>query len=181
MNLSATPETIQAIAQVLKMAAILDDRMGQPDKARIMAWGEQVQRHQLTEPDMLDGLQTYYDGPSERPIGVGDLIHHARNARRVRIDREDASEREARQAELDATKPAPEETAAIAAEFVAGPVQRTPRLEAAEAALQSCVDKESARAAIREFVAAKAESRRLHPTPRGGARRRRQQQPEGIA
>lgn len=168
----ATPETIRATAQVLRMAKILDDRMGQPDKSRISAWADQIQRHKLTEPDLMDGLQAYYDGPSPHAIGIGDLIHHAKSARTVRIGKEDAAEREARQAELDAVKPAPEETASIVAAFVAGPVERTTRLEAAEDALYACGDKESAQAAIREFFAAKAESRRLHP-PKPAPRRKR--------
>lgn len=158
MNLNATPQTVQAVAQVLKMAKILDDRMGQPDKARIIAWAEQVERHKLTEPDLMDGLQAFYDGPSSHAIGIGDLIQHAKTARTVRIGKEDAAEREARQAELD-TKAAPDETRAIAAAFVAGPVpNKTDRFKAAEDALYTCVDKASAQAAIAEFFAAKAEA-----------------------
>ena len=179
MNLNATPETVTAVAQVLKMAAILDDRMGQPDKARIIAWAEQVHRHKLIEADMLDGLQAYYDGPSDRAIGVGDLIHHAKTARRNRVAGEEAADREARQAELDAVKPAPEETVAVAAAFIPGPVRRTPRLEAAEDSLNACVDKASAQAALREYFAAKRESRRLYPPPKPAPRKRRPQ-PEGA-
>ena len=98
MKLDATPETVAAIAQVLKLAGYLDDKIGQPDKGRIMAWSEQVQRHNLAEADLLDGLQAYYDGSHDgRPIGVGDLIQHAKVARQVRQGRESKAEREARQ------------------------------------------------------------------------------------
>lgn len=173
MNLNATPETVQAVAQVLKMAKILDDRMGQPDKARIMAWSEQVERHKLAEPDLMDGLQAFYDGPSAHAIGIGDLIAHAKTARTVRIGKEDRAEREARQAELDAIKPAPEETRAVAAAFVAGPAPATERLKAADDALHMCVDAASARTAIAEYFAAKAEAqgrkRRKRPAKDGAA------------
>ena len=105
MNLNATPETVTAVAQVLKMAAILDDRMGQPDKARIIAWAEQVHRHKLIEADMLDGLQAYYDRPSDRAIGVGDLIHHAKTARRNRVAGEEAAN--AKPDRPSSTRPSP--------------------------------------------------------------------------
>lgn len=163
MNPKATPETVQAVAQVLKMAKILDDRMGQPDKSRIVAWADQVQRHQLAEPDLMDGLQAFYDGPSDRPIGIGDLIHHSRSARTIRIGKEDRTEREARQAELDAVKPAPEDTAAVSAAFIPGSVKSTIRLEAADQALQECYGKQASLAAIAEFFAAKAEARKASP------------------
>ena len=78
MNLNASPDTVRAVTQVFKLAGILDDRVTHPDKARIAAWSEQVQRHGLAESDLLDGLQAFYDGPSERAIQIGDLIHHAR-------------------------------------------------------------------------------------------------------
>lgn len=171
--MTATPQTTRAAAQVLRMAKTLDDRMGQPDKARIAAWADQVQRHKLTEPDLMDGLQAYYDGPSTHAIGIGDLIAHAKTARTNRIAKENRAEREARQTQLDATKPAPDDTQAIATAFVAGPVEKTDRLTAAEDALQTCVDKASAQAAIREFFAAKLDARKrgtadLRPRPFGG-------------
>ncbi|QFG04896.1 hypothetical protein SEA_NITZEL_70 [Mycobacterium phage Nitzel] len=158
MNINATPETVQAVAQVLKMAKILDDRMGQPDKARIAAWAEQVQRHRLVEGDLLDGLQAFYDGPSSHPIGVGDLIHHAKSARVVRIGKEERADREARQALLD-EKADPDEPRAIVAAFVPGPVpNKTTRMEAAEQALQECFGKKASIVAIREFFEAKSEA-----------------------
>ncbi|QBI97308.1 hypothetical protein KD930_gp64 [Mycobacterium phage Kevin1] len=157
ITINASPDTVRAIGQVLKLAAILDDRVTQADVARIAAWAEQVERHHLTESDLLDGLQAYYDSPNDHAIGIGDLIHHARNAKRSRIDRESAAEREARRERLD-LKAAREETAAVAAAVTLGPVESTDRLEAAKLRLQACVDRDSAIAAIREYFAAKAEA-----------------------
>ncbi|AMS02076.1 hypothetical protein BJD70_gp58 [Mycobacterium phage Panchino] len=167
LRINASVETIEAVTQVLKMAAILDDRVSQGDPARLGAWAEQVERHKLTESDLLDGLQAYYDAPSDRAIGIGDLIHHARTAKRVRVDRESAAEREARRERLD-LKAAPEETAAIAAAVTLGPVEPTDRLEVAKQRLQTCVDRGSAIAAIREYFAAKAEAQIRARTARNG-------------
>lgn len=166
MNLNATPETVKAITQVFKLSAILDDRAPAADMARMAAWAEQVERHKLTEDDLLSGLQSYYDSPHDRPMGVGDLIQHAKVARRKRVDDESRAELNARQAHLDAVKPEPDAVRAIASAFGGGPVpagQRTDRLQAAENSLQTCVDRKTAMAAIREYFAAKAEA--LKPTP----------------
>lgn len=102
MKLDTTPETLRAIAAVLQKAAFLDDRIGQPDKARIAAWAEQIQRFKFGEADMLDGLQLYYDRPTDRAIGIGDLIECASQARRDRVAREDRAATEARQEALSA-------------------------------------------------------------------------------
>lgn len=161
MKLDATPETVAAVAQVLKLAGYLDDRVGQPDKGRIMAWAEQVHRHQFTEDDLLAGLQAFYDGPHDHAIGVGDLIAHAKVARRTRVDSESRAEREALQAELDAIKPEPGETRALMAGFIPGPVpNRTDRLDAARDGLHTCVDRKTSMAAIREYFAAKKDAQK---------------------
>ena len=164
MNLNASPDTIRAIAQVFKLTAILDDRAAQPDEARVKAWAEQVERHKLIESDLLDGLQAYYDGPSERAMQIGDLIHHAKIARQVRVGSETRAEREAREdrrdAELASIGAAKNETHAIASGVVFGPVPRTDRLAAAEDSLYTCVDRKTAMAAIREYHAAKREARK---------------------
>ncbi|ASR86434.1 hypothetical protein SEA_VENTI_61 [Mycobacterium phage Venti] len=158
LRINASIETIEAVTQVLKMAAILDDRVSQGDPARLGAWAEQVERHKLNESDLLDGLQAYYDAPSDRAIGIGDLIHHARQARRQRTQAEGLDGLERRQAELDATKPAPEPVVALPG-FVGGQVtNRTPRFEAAEQALQECHGREECRAALVEYFAAKREA-----------------------
>lgn len=165
MNISATPETVRAVTEVFKLAGILDDRVAHPDKARVIAWAEQVQRHNFTEPDLLDGLQAFYDSPSERAIQVSDLIHHAQTVRRARHSRE-SDQRHKVIAEAGDRKTA-DDLASIASVFVSGSVPRTARLDAAETALQTCVDKRTAIEAMREFFAAKAEARgRFGHSPR---------------
>jgi hypothetical protein len=85
--IDASPETIRAVGKAMQLAALLDDRCANVDKARIASWAEQVERHQLTKTDLLDGVQRFYDGPTNRPIQVGDLITHARAVRQDRSDR----------------------------------------------------------------------------------------------
>lgn len=157
MNINATPDTVRALTKVFQLAGILDDRCAQPDKARIAAWSEQVQRHNLIETDLLDGLQAFYDSPSERAIQIGDLIHHARHAKRGRLDKEADQIREQRQREHD-TKAADQIHAIAAAAFTGPTKNRTPRLVAAENGLQCAVDKRTARESIAEYFAAKREA-----------------------
>lgn len=157
--INATPETVRAVTQVFKLAGILDDRVAQPDKHRIVAWAEQIQRHRLIEGDLLDGLQAYYDAPSDRAIQIGDLIHHARYARRSRLEREAEAEAEQRYARNDA-KAEREEMRQISAAFISGRVNDTPRLKAAREALEDCRGKAECKAAIEEFLAAKSEAKR---------------------
>lgn len=158
-TLNAAPDTIRAVTKVFELAAILDDRCAQPDKARLAAWSEQVHRHRLTESDLLDGLQAFYDTPSERAIQVGDLIHHARHAKTRRLEKESDDAREERQEALDLK--AADDIRTVAGGMITGPTKnRTPRLMAAENALQCVVDKATAVAAIREYLAAKAEARK---------------------
>ena len=87
-NVTATTEDLTNAAEALKLAAILDDRAPKADKARITGWGEQIHRHHLGREDLLDGLQRFYDSPSDRAIAIGDLIAHARACRRDRTERE---------------------------------------------------------------------------------------------
>lgn len=159
MNLNASPETLRAAAKVFQLACILDDRVAQPDKLRIAAWAEQIERHKLTQPDLLDGLQAFYDGPSERAIQIGDLIHHSKIIRRARLDKEADEDRERRQDARESM--AAEDVQVLAAGIAFGPtVHTTPRLRAAEDALQCVTEKADARAAIAEYLAAKSEARR---------------------
>lgn len=160
-DLTPTPETIRAVAETLKYAAMLDDRIAGADQARIAAWSKQVQRHPgLTREDLLDGLQKFYDGPSERAIGIGDLLAHSRVCHRDRIEKEDAEIRDIRREELDA-KADEDATQEVAATVVLGPVKaKTPRLFEAEHELQRCHGKQEALAAIREYAAAKAEAKK---------------------
>ena len=158
MNIAATEEELANVAECLKLAAILDDRAPKADKARIVAWAEQIHRHKLTRDDLLNGLQAYYDGPSERAIQIGDLIHHARLARKTRCDKEDADTRELREQRYD--QRAADDMQALSAAFIAGRVKDTPRLKAAREALDTCEGKDASIAAIREFAAAKLEAKR---------------------
>ena len=158
MKVTATADDLRAIAEVFKFAAILDDRVGQPDKARIAAWAEQIHRHKLERNDLLDGLQAFYDSPSERAIQVGDVIQHAKAARRKR--REQQREAELKAIEEAGNSKAADDTRAFAAGITFGKVPRTKRLEAAETALQCPTNADEAKAAIREFLSAKAEAKR---------------------
>ena len=156
MNIDATEEDLRAVAEVLKLAAILDDRVGHADKARIAAWAEKVHSHKLTRVDLVDGLQAFYDSPSERAIQIGDLIHHARIIRRDRNEREEAAEQAARLKVHD--QQAVDGISGVAA--VMGPVKnRTPRLVKAELALQCASGKREVLAAMSEWTAAKLEAK----------------------
>lgn len=157
--INASTDTVRAVTKVFQLAAILDDRAAQPDKARIAAWSEQVERHKLTEPDLLDGLQAYYDNPSDHSIQIGDLIHHARRIRRDRNEREAETLRSQRAALTDIK--AADDMKQLAAGAVMGPTKnRTQRLAAAENALQCCTNRAQAEAAIREYFAAKTAARK---------------------
>lgn len=156
MNINATEDDLIAAADALKLAAILDDRVTKADKARIAAWAEKLHRHGLIRGDVLDGLQAFYDGPSERAIQIGDLIHHSRLARRARNEAEEDAELDARAASREAM--AADDIQTVTAAAIMGRVKDTPRLKAARDALQNCRDRAEAMAAIREFGAAKAEA-----------------------
>ena len=158
MNLNASPETIRDVAETLKYAAFLDDRVAQADKARIAAWSEQIQRHHLQRDDLLDGLQAFYDGPSQNAIQIGDLIHHGRNARRNRNEREDDELRDARAARRDTQ--AADEIQTVSASVITGRVKSTPRLNAAREALENCTGKTETLEAMREYFIAKREARK---------------------
>jgi hypothetical protein len=103
VNIDATPDTIRATAAALGKARLLDDKLGNADQARIAAWAEVVEPHKLCQQDLLEAVGAFYvDNPVGRTIQVGDLIHHARQVRRERAEREPDELREARQAALDA-------------------------------------------------------------------------------
>jgi len=157
VKLNATPETIRAVAEVFKLAALFDDRIAHADKHRIAAWAEQVQRHHLLEADLLDGLQAFYDGPSPHPIGVGDLVHHARQACRARAQHDQPQRDENPPGDTKAARDVHQLTAGA----FTGPVKhKTRRLTQAEIGLQVCEGKRASIAAIREYFAAKAEANR---------------------
>lgn len=159
MKVNATEAELTTVAEVLKLAAILDDRAPAADRARIAAWAEQIHRHRLERSDLLDGLQAFYDGPSERAIGIGDLVHHGRHAKGNRTDKERDEQRDDRQQAFDIK--AADDIGAVAAAVLSGPTKvRTKRLEAAERALHCTVDKQTSVDAIREYLAAKREALR---------------------
>ena len=102
-QINATPETIRGTATALGKARLLDDKIGNADQSRIVAWAEEIEHYNLGLQDLLAGVGTFYcDNPTGRTLQVGDLIHHARLIRRERTEREDDAYREARQAILDA-------------------------------------------------------------------------------
>jgi hypothetical protein len=107
MNVNATEATLQAVTEALKLAALLDPRMPNPDKATLIACAEQVQRHNFTDADLaggilLDPVQDYYDRPSDRPIGIGDIIAAARKIRQDRYQRQELEQIEAANDAMDA-------------------------------------------------------------------------------
>lgn len=160
MKVNATEEELRDIAEVLKFAAILDDNAPHSDSARIAAWGEQIHRYQLIRTDLLDGLQAFYDNPRDRPIAIGDLIHHARIIKRGRLERA-AEAQEAARAALGDSKAADDVfTAASLTARLRKPAKSTPRLDAARDALQTCEGKAESRAAIAEYQAALREANR---------------------
>jgi hypothetical protein len=160
--IDASPQTVRAVADALQLASLLDDRFGHTDDARVAAWSEQVQHHNLQRADLLDAVQAFYDQPQQQSLGVGDLIHHARAVKRTRLEKESDADREERRAMAD-FKAADDaaELAGIAQAFVPGPVAQTLRLDRAELALQTCRGKQESIAAIREFFAAKAAAPKL--------------------
>jgi len=149
-------ETITYVGEALKIASLLDDRVGHPDKGRILAWANQVEKYQFIRGDLLDGVQAFYDTPRERAMGVGDLIHHARLIRRERMEKEESALAAQREAESDAK--AADEIQTITAAAIMGRVKETPRLKAARDALQNCEGRKECEPAIREYFAAKAEA-----------------------
>ncbi|MEH3142509.1 MAG: hypothetical protein PGN37_20520 [Mycobacterium kyogaense] len=162
MNLNATPDDVRNIAEVCKLAAILDDNFGRADDARIAAWAERAHHHNLTRDDLLDALQTYYDTDPkarERPIGIAALIHHARTTKRDRLARQNTDPE---------PPPDPYSADALSALTPPGPAPGdTPRLTAARQTLHTCCGRTQCGPAIAEYSAALAEARRRqgnHPT-----------------
>lgn len=92
-DIAASQAATSAAAAAWSRARIFDDKLGEPDAARIAAWAESVDRWQLDVPDLVEGVNRYYEGETAgRTIGIGDLLHHARESRRLRAEREKAAE-----------------------------------------------------------------------------------------
>ena len=103
IRIDASPETVRATAAALGKARLLDDKIGAADQSRIIAWAEEIEPHKLGQDDLEKAVGAFYvDNPTGRTMQIGDLIHHARQRRRERAEREPDSLREARQAALDA-------------------------------------------------------------------------------
>lgn len=82
-----------AAAQAWARARLYDDKLGPADAPRLAAWAESIERWKLDAADLLEGVIRYYEGDTEgRTIGVGDLLHHAREVRRQRAEGEKARE-----------------------------------------------------------------------------------------
>lgn len=161
MNSPPSAESIAATTEVLELASLLDHRVPTPDKARVLAWARQIDRNHCDRDDLLDAVQAFYDRPSAQPVSVGDVIDGSRRIKRDRLDREsdDARDQRLKAAETKAA----EDIRSLTAGAVMGPVKnRTPRLQAAELALQCCNGKHESMAALREYFAAKTEAKKAH-------------------
>lgn len=156
MNDQPSAQSIAHTTEVLELASLLDHRIPSPDKARVLAWAKQIDRHQLSRDDLLDATQAFYDQPSPHPVSVGDVIAGARRIKRDRLAREEADEREQRQTLND--RKAADDVLALTASVLEGRVKDTPRLKAARDALDTCQGKAESQAAIAEFVAARREA-----------------------
>ncbi|MEU0871629.1 hypothetical protein [Nocardia brasiliensis] len=92
-EIAATETAMRAAAAAWSRARIYDDKLGDPDAARLAAWAESIQRWELDTPDLVEGVMRYYEANTEgRTIGIGDLLHHAREHRRQRAERDKAAE-----------------------------------------------------------------------------------------
>lgn len=92
-EIAASDAALRAASAAWSRARIYDDKLGDPDAARLAAWAESIDRWELGTPDLLEGVIRYYESDTNgRTIGVGDLLHHARESRRQRAEREKAAE-----------------------------------------------------------------------------------------
>ncbi|MBF6326799.1 hypothetical protein IU451_30340 [Nocardia cyriacigeorgica] len=92
-EIAASDAAMRAAAAAWSRARIYDDKLGDPDAARLAAWAESIDRWELDTPDLLEGVIRYYEGDTEgRTIGIGDVLHHARESRRQRAEREKAAQ-----------------------------------------------------------------------------------------
>ncbi|MGW4124745.1 hypothetical protein [Nocardia sp. NPDC004711] len=92
-EIAASQSAMRAAAAAWSRARVYDDKLGDADEARLAAWAESVQRWELDTPDLIEAVMRYYEAETEgRTIGIGDLLHHARESRRQRAEREKAVE-----------------------------------------------------------------------------------------
>jgi hypothetical protein len=157
MTSQPSPQAIAAITEVLQLASLLDHRVPTPDKARTLAWAKQIDRHpSISRDDMLDATQAFYDHPHIQPVSVGDVIAGARRIKRDRLDREENTARETRQAELSVK--VGDDTQSLLDHVTTGRTNETHRLTTARQALQACHGREESKAAIREYLTARKEA-----------------------
>ena len=90
--INADAESIRTAGDAWGRARIYDDKLGEPDAARIALWAESISRWKLGAPDVLGGVTRYYEKPGVPTIQIGDMLHHAREIRRDRAEREKARE-----------------------------------------------------------------------------------------
>lgn len=92
-EIAATDTSMRGAAAAWSRARIHDDKLGDPDTARLAVWAESIERWKLDAPDLLLGVDLFYEGNTTgRTIAIGDLLHHAREVRRQRAERDKAAE-----------------------------------------------------------------------------------------
>lgn len=93
----------QVAALALAKCAAYDPWFPKASQAIVDSWAEQLQRYELTLPDVLAGVTKMYseNGSGFRPLPK-DLTDAARAVRRDRTERESPAEREAREDRRDA-------------------------------------------------------------------------------
>lgn len=93
-EIAASQDAMRAAAAAWSRARILDDKLGDPDAARLAAWAESIERWRLLDvPDLVEAVMRFYEAETEgRTIQIGDLLHHGREIRRQRAEREKAAE-----------------------------------------------------------------------------------------
>jgi hypothetical protein len=93
----------QVAALALAKCAAYDPWFPKASQAIVDSWAEQLQRYELSLPDVLAGVTKMYsdNGSGFRPLPK-DLTDAARAIRRDRAERESTAEREARENARDA-------------------------------------------------------------------------------
>ncbi|MBF6060546.1 hypothetical protein IU500_07110 [Nocardia terpenica] len=76
-------------AQVLAKCAAFDPTFPKPDPVIAHGWAEAFTRYDLPLPDLLDAVTRHYCESADRAMPK-HLIHHARDIRRDRAEREKA-------------------------------------------------------------------------------------------
>lgn len=92
----------QTAAMALAKCAAYDPWFPKASEAIVISWAEQIERHKLLLPDVLDGVAKMYadNGSGFRPL-PRDLTDAARAVRRDRTEREDTAIRQLREDQRD--------------------------------------------------------------------------------